>query len=594
MLPWPSNTYTAVDTSTATGLRVHVDPASLIATDDVTSVNLADGFSTVTPIVTGFTAAVGSIPVSTDGQGPMRLLVAQHDSPAIGTSVPLRFDVEQAQNDSGANESFVFGYPLRPLAANADYVGCVLDDLPTTDGTKLTPPRAVEVALGLVEPETLAEAKLAAYHAPTRAVLQKAGIDLHHVLTVWDFTTRDANDPLIRLSAMRKAALDAVSSGKVGVTITKVDTSGPAPIAVAVEGQITGLPKFIDPMTGSDFTLDASGLPIANGTRSAPFRVVIPAGTGDYHFVMYGHGTGGDYYDTTLDAEIAGAGIAKVGIQYDGWTSEDVINTFIGIVKAFNGTRHATGMLMQALADATAIQSALGGVLGDALAAPMLGTTPNPAAGRKPKSDIVVWTGGSLGGIMGLVASCADPQVHYGVLNVPGAAWTHYVPKSLIFAMVSGFLLTPYQGQLNALEAVAQTQGLWDEVDGAIWSTQLAGRNTAFLIQESIGDPVVPNPGSEMVAVVTHATEVGAVIVPIAAGVPTATEVDGASAITQYKVVSDQPLEVHGFAAQNTPAGNAARSQIASFVASIFAGAPKITVPAGCTGGSCDFSGSGG
>jgi hypothetical protein len=93
-----------------------------------------------------------------------------------------------------------------------------------------------------------------------------------------------------------------------------------------------------------------------------------------------------------------------------------------------------------------------------------------------------------------------------------------------------------------------------------------------------------------MVAAVTDATQVGAVLVPIAVGIPHATEVVGASGITQYHVTSSDPYDVHGFAAQNTPAGDAARAQIASFVSSIWSGTPTITVPAGCPNGNCDFS----
>ena len=406
---------------------------------------------------------------------------------------------------------------------------------------------------------------------------------------VWDFTTRSAQDPQQRLQAMRQGALTAVSSGKTTVTITNVDMTLGAPIAAAVEGTLDGLPEYIDPTPGSSFTLDAQGLPVI-GTRSAPFRVVVPVGTGDYKFVMYGHGTGGDYNDTTLDAEIAAAGAAKVAIQLDGWTSETVIDTFIGIIKVFQGSRYATGVLMQALADATAIQASLTGAIGDALSAPMISGMVNPAAGRRPEAAGALWAGGSLGGIMSLVAVCADPTMRYGVLNVPGAARTHFVPKSLIFAMIDGLLQTPYMGDLNALHALAMSQGDWDEIDGAPWSTELANRGAAFLIQESIGDPVVPNPGSEMVAVVTDATQVGAVLVPIAAGIPTATEVDGKSGITQYHVTSSDPFDVHGFAAQSTPAGDAARAQIQAFVTSVWAGAPKITAPAGCPKGNCDFS----
>jgi hypothetical protein len=221
----------------------------------------------------------------------------------------------------------------------------------------------------------------------------------------------------------------------------------------------------------------------------------------------------------------------------------------------------------------------------------MLGGMANLVAGRHPDATQVTWGGGSLGGIMSLVAASADSNVRYGALNVPGAAWTHFVAKSELFGVIDGLLQAPYQGDLNALEAVAMSQGNWDEIDGATWSTQLAQRNAAFLIQESIGDPVVPNPGSEMVAVVTHATQVGAVLVPIAAGIPDASEVDGKSGITQYHVTSTDPFAIHGFAATNTPAGAAARAQIAAFAASIYSGSPKITVPAGCANGSCDFTG---
>jgi hypothetical protein len=588
LLPWPSSTFSVADKSTATGIRVQVDPSSLIAPDDPTTINLADGFSRVTPLVTAFETNVGTLPTGADG--PVRLLLAQPGAAGFASSVPLRFDVESEQILGESPESFVFGYPLRPLAADSDYVGVVLDDLPTSGGTKPTPTRSAEVALALVAPATLAEAKLAAYHAPTRAVLAKAGIDPHHVLMVWDFTTRSVSDSQQRLNSMRQGALAAVSSGKTTVTITNVDTTLGAPIVAAIEGTLDGLPQYIDSAAGAWFTLDAQGLPKVIGTRTAPFRVVVPVGTGDYKFVMYGHGTGGDYDDTTLDAQIAGAGAAKVGIQFDGWTSEDVLTTFIGITEVFKGSAHAGGMLMQALADATAIQASLTGAIGDALSAPMIDGMPNPAAGRRPQAAGALWAGGSLGGIMSLVAVSADPSMRYGVLNVPGAAWTHFIPKSLLFTMIAGLLHGPYQGNLNALQALAMSQGDWDEIDGAPWSTELAKRDAAFLIQESIGDPVVPNPGTEMVAVVTGATQVGAILVPIAAGIPHATEVDGASGITQYHVTSSDPFDIHGFAAQNTPAGDAARSQIQAFVTSVWAGAPKITAPAGCPNGNCDFS----
>ena len=591
LLPFPSSTFTVKDASTKTGVRVHVETDSLAVVDDPAPLRRADGFSRVTPVVTAFVASIPPIPTAARGDGPLRLILAQPGAEGFGALVPLRFDVQQAQGEQGRTESFVFAYPLRPLAAASDYVAVVLDDLPVIDGPKPTPSAQALVALGITTPMTLAEAELAAYHAPTRAALRAAGIDPHRVLRVWDFTTRSEQDAHQTLAGMRSGVLAAVKAGQVSVRIDEVTVSTKASIAATVIGHLEGLPKYIESTPGSSLSFDKSGLPIATGTRTAPFRVVIPVGTGNYRFIMFGHGTGGAYTDSTFDTEIAGAGAAKVGIQFDGWTDTEVLQTLAGILKIVKGSHYATAMLMQAQADAAAIQAMLPGAIGDVLSAPMVAGKPNPAAGRRPIADQALWAGGSLGGIMGLVAVCADPALRYAVLNVPGAAWTHYIPKSLLFDMLAPLLDSTYRGTINALHALAMTQGVWDEVDGAAWSSALSGRNAAFLIQESIGDPVVPNPGSEMVAVVTAAKQVGAELVPIAAKIPLASEVEGASAITQYKVAATGAYDIHGFAGRDTPAGRAARSQIVDFVSSIWRdGKAKITVPSTCPSGSCDFS----
>jgi hypothetical protein len=591
LLPWPSSTFTSADPSTPTGLRVHVDPSSLVAPDDPASINRADGFSRVTPLVAGFAAALGPIaPGSSPVTGSVRLLVAQPDHPGYGEAVPLRVVVEPGEADDGSPESFVFAYPLRPLAPNADHVALVLDDLPVISGAAPAPSRAATVALGLAPPASPAEARLFAYHAPTRALVAQADLDPRRVLRVWDFTTRSADDPIRRLIAMRTAALSAVAKAEITVAIDKVDIPAAPPIAAIIEGHLGGLPAFLAPDPGTGLTLDAAGLPAPVGSREAPFRIVLPAGQGDYPFVMFGHGTGGAYTDDTLDAELAGLSAAKVGIELQGWTKADVLDTFVGFVRMFEGTHHAAALLMQSLADGAAIQAALGGALGDALSAPTLqGGLPNPAAGRRPEPSRTLWVGGSLGGTMSLVAVGVDPAIRHGVLNVPGAAWTHFVPGSKFFEPIRGLLKNPY-GDLDALLAVAMSQGNWDDIDGAVFSEVLAQKSAAFLIQESIGDPVLPNPGSEMVAVVTGAVQVGAVLSPLA-GVLPAGEAEGQSGITQYRVPDTDPFAIHGFAARDTPAGAAAREQMSAFLSSVWAGKPKVVVPAGCPEGSCDFSG---
>jgi hypothetical protein len=577
LLPWPSSAFTSLDPASPTGVRLSVQAASLEADDDTSSLNRADGFSRMTPIMTGFDTDL-------DPPAPeaIRLFLVEPGSPETGEEVPLRIEAFPSLDDPG--HSLLVAMPRRPLAPNAEYVVVVTDALHAQGGGALAAEHGARVALGLEAPASQEEADLFGYHAPGRAVLAKAGVDAERALRVWGFTTRSADDATRRLVAMREAAQQAVFTGKTSVEIDSV-TAGSGAIAAIVEGRLTGLPSFAS-KTG--LTLDDKGLPVQSGAREAPFRIEIPQGSGDYRFLMFGHGTGGSFHDTAFDEELASMQVAKVGISFYGWTSDDVLSTFLGFTRIFEGSHSSTASLMQAVADGAAVQTAMGGQIGDALAAPMLGGAPNPAAGRRPDGSIPLWAGGSLGGTMGLVFASADPEMSAAVLNVPGAGWTHFIPGSSIFGMLKGLLKNKFGGDLPFLQAFLRSQTNWDDIDGALWIEALEGRDAAFLIQESIGDPVLPNAGSENVATITGATQVGAVLMPIG-GLKAADKVEGASGITQYRVPDKDPLDIHGFAARDVPAGVAAREQIRAFVTSVYAGKPLIEVPPGCPGGSCDF-----
>ena len=135
---------------------------------------------------------------------------------------------------------------------------------------------------------------------------------------------------------------------------------------------------------------------------------------------MFGHGTGGTFDDATFDSEIAGSGAAKIGVQFDGWTESDVLQTLAGIVKVAKGSHYVTAMLAQALADAAAIQAMLPGQIGDVLSAPHDQRNGESGSGTQAtRRPCGVWAAVRWG-ILGLVAVCADDSLRYGVLNVPG------------------------------------------------------------------------------------------------------------------------------------------------------------------------------
>ena len=578
LLPWPSNTFTVRDEGTATGLRLAVGAESLNPRDDASSLAHADGFSRVSPLLALFERPLDEATL----EAGVHLHLAQHDHPDRGAEVPLRIEVLTI----ASGETLVLADPRQVLEANADYVVVITDALRAADGEPLEAPAGTRAALGLTPPRSAEEAAAAGYHAPTRRLLETLGVDAASVLRAWDFTTRSAGDPRAPLEHMRRAAIEAVDDGRATVEIDRVEIPDDPAIALVAYGDLVGLPTFLD--EAHAIVRDAAGTPVELGRTAAPFRVLIPAGDGDYPYVMYGHGTGGNERDGAFDAELGAEGLAKVGVRLYGWTDDEVILTFTSLQRAFAGSLGAASYLVEALAHAAAIDAAMAGPIADALAAETLVGAPNPAAGRRPDRTLRMWVGGSLGGTTGIVYGAADPEVEHAVVNVPGAAWSQWVWHSETFDIIYDLLSLRYEDDVDLALALSIAQTNLDLADGASWTEALAEHPTAFLLQESMGDPILPNPGTEIAAVAVGARHVGGVLEPIV-GVSPADEVVGGSGLTQFRVPAGDRFAVHGFAARDTPAGVAAREQMLAFVRSVRAGAAVIAPPPSCPT-RCDFT----
>jgi hypothetical protein len=471
-----------------------------------------------------------------------------------------------------------------------------MDSVRVTDGAAPTADALARASLGLAMPTTGTEARYAAYHAPSRQALTTAMIDPARVLRVWDFTTRSDGDPLRAMRAMREQMLAAVDAGRYAVTLTTVTIPPAGDIAAVVEGRLTGLPDFID-RTAMTLARNPDGSVRVAGMHDAPFRVTIPRGMGNYRAILFGHGLGGDFTDDSFDPDIAAVGAAKVSVRFAGLTGGDVVETIGGLTRAAAGSDWAAALTHQSIAELAAIQRALAGRLGDALAAPMLGTMVNPAAGRRVDTSRQVWAGGSLGGTLGMVYANLEPSIEGAVLNVPGAGWTGYLVLSSVFSLGRGILLNTYRNDVNLQLGIAVAQMNFDGMDGANWGASMMARRVPLLIQQSMGDPVLPAPGTEMVATTMRARQLGAALSPVYGVEPAMNgEVVNGVAFTQYRVPSTVTgaYDVHGFGARNTPAGLAAREQIFSFIQSLWMGAPRATLPPRCVNNtpanSCDFA----
>lgn len=576
LLPWPSSAFLALDPSRPSGVRVEL-AADVLASDEGAALLEGDGFSRVTPILT--LAPAGLDPASL----VVRVFVAEPGAD-FGVEVPI--DTYVARGRDASDRDTLVGYPLRPLRAASEHL--VVIEAPGEGQGPLadlgTPAqRAALIALGLAPAESPAQAARAAYFAPARELLREhaPALDPTRVVALWDFVTRSADDPRQRLRALADDARARVDDGRAALTLTRVTPGAAPPIAVVVEGRIDGL---VDPTEDPALTF------------GVPFRVVVPTGDGDYRVTLYGHGTGGDVGDTSFDGLITGAGSAKVNVEIDGWTGDTVAVAISGLLVPIPGTDHLVSRMRRAIAGIAAIQRAVHGPLGELLAAPTLLDGPNPAAGRRPLAALPIWTGGSLGGVIGCVYGHLEPSIAGGVLNVPGAAFTHWLARSSLGGVLDLALDKRYPAMVDQQLVAAMSQSLWDEVDGAQWADARA-EPPIWLVQMSVGDPVMPNNATAMVATAVGATQLipdgAAPMVPVE-GLARAPSVVGRSALTEFRTEETGPSAIHGFTARNSAAGAAARAQVEAFIATLWAGAPTITIPEACLArpepGICDFA----
>lgn len=593
LLPWPSNTFTRADPESATGLRLDIRTQSLPVPDDPSYLNLADGFSRITGVAAYFEGGIDesalhpdAVEPSLTAEGPVQVFNAQPGSARYGQRVALRVERWDASGVEVARH-LVIGRPQEILEANADHVAVVLDSL----GAAEERPRGVSLALGLAEPEDEAEAALVGYHAPTRQLLEEVGVDPSRVLRVWDFTTRSQEDITTRMHAMM-AALDGQLDG-LEVEIDSVVRPSDPNIAAIVRGRLNGAPGFLN--EDGRLALDGAGMPQIVGDAAIEFRICVPSGTGSYRVALYGHGTGGDVSDDAFDSEMAAYGISKVNLRFDGWTGADFIDTLLGFKAFLEGSERSTAGLMQALAGGTALFTSLDGVLGEALSAETLGGEANPAAGRWPDTSRAVWLGGSLGGTLGAVLVAADPRFDTAVLNVPGAGWTHMIPHSQIYdAGVGSIMLAVYDDLTDLQLAILMSQGSWDEVDGAVWAEEALEVGGSFLLQQSMGDPILPEVGTVLLAAGLGAAQLEPALQPYHGLAQVAGPVGGGATLEQFRVPDTGMYDVHGFAARDTIAGAAALEQILEFLESAWAEEPSVSRPDLCVerglDGTCDFT----
>lgn len=184
----------------------------------------------------------------------------------------------------------------------------------------------------------------------------------------------------------------------------------------------------------------------------------------------------------------------------------------------------------------------------------------------------ILYLGQSLGGIMGSAATATIPDIKASVLNVPGVGWVDILENtdnltircSLVNGLIDAGILVGDKYNPQTMTGLCTTDawkmqpgyrsfsaiGRWvlDPADPANFTRSLAAKR--FLIQEVVGDTVVPNIATRNEGALTG-------VMPVAAscGGVTAT---ASAAIAAAPVMSNKYLQYADLAvADCTPAGNA-------------------------------------
>jgi hypothetical protein len=271
--------------------------------------------------------------------------------------------------------------------------------------------------------------------------------------------------------------------------------------------------RYVDsPTPPARFVLDASGLPVRQGTpQPASFICNIPqaALTDDAgpavpaRASLYGHGLLGS------NQEVSSGNVEDMANEHNfvfcatKWIgmSVDDVGTAIGILQEFSKFPALTDRLQQAMLNQLALARLMISPTGFVSDPAFQDDSGNPVIDR---SD-VFYDGNSQGGIFGGTVMAVAQEITRGVLGVPGMNYSLLLQRSTDFALYQAFLDPSYANELHPL-VLGLAQMLWDRSDPNGYARHITNDplpNTPshkVLLHLAFGDHQVANVATEVEA----------------------------------------------------------------------------------------------
>jgi len=516
ILPFPSSTFLVADDTTDTGWRVNFARAGMPANRfsihiDPTEQNTLDGFSPGSMILALFPEGVdltasGAAPVtdmerSLDPNSPIVLIDAE-----TGERIP--HFAEMDTQATTPETKVVIVRPAISLTEEHRYI-VAFRGLVAPGGSPVAAPRAFQILRDAEETPVLTIDARRPLMEDIFTRLEGQGIERASLLLAWDFVVASSRSMTERLLTARDAALAVNGPGAPPFTITSVEEDVDADIFRRVRGEYT-VPLFMTSATPpTDYNLDENGLPVQNGTTTAPFVVNIPRASvaGGVavpgRISVYGHGLFGSHDETNaghLRAFSNDANIIFGGTDWIGMADEDVRHV-VRMVGDLSGFSILVDRLQQAMLNFVFLGRLF--VADDGFAsheafqldgAPLLDRTE------------LYYYGISQGGIQGGTYLAISPDTARGVLGVGASNYSFLLRRSIDFTPFQVVLNLNYLDELDRALLYPLLQMLWDRAEPQGYQSHLIENPfpgtpaKKVLLQPGINDSQVSHLATEIQA----------------------------------------------------------------------------------------------
>jgi hypothetical protein len=513
LLPFPSDTFTVADATTATGRRVAI-PASAVPQNvngdpvDMSDWNRADGFSPGSAVM----ALVPGVDLDRTGAAPITDIARslEDDAPIVlldaDTGERTPYFAELDSHAPPGEDPLLIVRPARNFTEGHRYV-VALRNMLTTTGASVAPDdtfRQLRDGGPLTDPFATEQSPR---YDRLFADLQSAGIERADLFLAWDFTVASAQSLAGRVLHMRDDAYAALGNGVPTFDIGSVEeATDPAdPVARHIAGTFE-VPSYLTGTgaTGSRLNLGPDGLPVRNGTFTARFLCNVPRSAvdrGSARAVVYGHGLlGGAEEINGFGAFADQDDILFCATDEIGMAAED-IPTALALSQDISKFPTMADRLQQALLN----EQFLARLLKDPR-----GFASDPAfqrdGGSVHTTGEVFYNGNSQGGILGGAATAISTEWTRAVLGVPGMNYSTLLDRSVDFDPFGELQLAAYPDAVDRQLGISLIQMLWDrgESDGYaahLTDDPLPGTPAhEVLMIEAFGDHQVSNIATETMA----------------------------------------------------------------------------------------------